>query len=130
MKKVIFMLCVATILSYSLAISYENMWHCPKCGDSHYTDWGYITTDMLWQPTYKDGEIVNGNPNIITYNRQCLGCNTMFIIRCSWDFYEIEEVDPAFIEIYDGGDTLILEAIKVEADTIILKTDTVTEEGK
>ena len=51
---------------------------CPKCGKSHYRELGCTTTCMMWHPEYKDGKLVNSNPNVTTESFKCCECGAHF----------------------------------------------------
>lgn len=67
---------------------------CPNCGESHYQYHYSTTTAMGWIQEYKDGELVNGNPNIST--SYCTCC------ECGHDFY-YETQYGNVIKIIDQG---------------------------
>jgi DNA-directed RNA polymerase subunit M/transcription elongation factor TFIIS len=47
---------------------------CPKCGKSHYA-YLYGTRTLLgWTPIYKDGKLVNKDPNTTTHHLECREC--------------------------------------------------------
>jgi 5-methylcytosine-specific restriction endonuclease McrA len=47
---------------------------CPKCGKSHYA-YLYGTRTLLgWTPIYKDGKLVNKDPNRTTHHLKCQEC--------------------------------------------------------
>jgi ribosomal protein S27E len=51
---------------------------CPKCGWSYYTIRYSTTTCLAWQPIFKDGELINENPNTTTMYCTCLNCGNEF----------------------------------------------------
>lgn len=51
---------------------------CPHCGKSYYREMYSTTTCMAWTPIYKDGVLMNNNPNKSTVHCQCLNCNKGF----------------------------------------------------
>lgn len=51
---------------------------CPDCGKSHYQDRGSVTTCIGRSPIYKDGVLVNKDPNRTTHTYHCLECNKDF----------------------------------------------------
>ena len=72
----------------------DNLIHCPACNASHYQYHYSTTTAMGWIQEYKDGELVNGNPNIsISY---CTCC------ECGHNFY-YEKQYGKVIKIIDQG---------------------------
>lgn len=51
---------------------------CPKCGKSHYA-YLYGTRTLLgWTPIYKDGKLVNKDPNTTTHHLECQECGHQF----------------------------------------------------
>ena len=51
---------------------------CPKCGKSHYA-YLYGTRTLLgWTPIYKDGKLVNKDPNTTTHHLECQACGHQF----------------------------------------------------
>lgn len=52
---------------------------CPLCGESHYQYLYSTSTCLHWTPVYKDGVLVNENPNKTTNHYHCLNCNRSFI---------------------------------------------------
>jgi DNA-directed RNA polymerase subunit M/transcription elongation factor TFIIS len=51
---------------------------CPKCGKSHYA-YLYGTRTLLgWTPVYKDGKLVNKDPNTTTHHLECKECGHQF----------------------------------------------------
>lgn len=61
----------------------DNLIRCPACNASHYQYHYSTATAMGWIQEYKDGELVNGNPNIST--TYCTCC------ECGHDFYYTEQ---------------------------------------
>lgn len=53
---------------------------CPKCGSEHYKYEGSISTLLGTYAEYKDGEIIQRNPNITTDQVTCLECDERFEI--------------------------------------------------
>ncbi len=51
---------------------------CPNCGESYYAELYSTVTCMGWTPIYKDGILINENPNITTTNCRCCNCGTVF----------------------------------------------------
>ena len=51
---------------------------CPKCEESYYRILYSMSTALGWCPVYKNGKIINKNPNKITNQCQCLNCGEMF----------------------------------------------------
>ena len=54
---------------------------CPYCGKSHYRELLGMTTCIMWYPEYKDGKLVNHNPNSTTLNCECCECGKHFTIE-------------------------------------------------
>lgn len=54
---------------------------CPKCGSEHYKYEGSISTLLGTYTEYKDGEIIQRNPNITTDQVTCLECGERFEIK-------------------------------------------------
>lgn len=51
---------------------------CPHCGESYYAE-NYSTTTLLgWTPIYKNGQLINENPNTTTTHCTCLVCHKEF----------------------------------------------------
>ena len=51
---------------------------CPYCGESYYIERYSITTALGWYPIFKDGVLINGDPNIITTYCTCCSCGEFF----------------------------------------------------
>lgn len=51
---------------------------CPHCGKSHYRELYGTSTCLGWSPEYKDGKLVNHDPNILTMNYECCECGARF----------------------------------------------------
>ena len=51
---------------------------CPHCGDSYFKELYSETTLIGWAPIYKDGVLMNKNPNTVTIECQCISCGKMF----------------------------------------------------
>lgn len=54
---------------------------CPYCGESYYAERYSTRTAMGWTPVYKDGVLLNKDPNITTTNCLCLNCHKKFAYR-------------------------------------------------
>ena len=54
---------------------------CPHCGDSYYRELYSVTTCLGWAPIYKDGVLMNENPNTKTSECQCISCGKMFTYK-------------------------------------------------
>ena len=51
---------------------------CPHCKKSYY-EVSYCTKTCLgWSPVYKDGVLMNSDPNTITVHCRCLNCGESF----------------------------------------------------
>lgn len=68
---------------------------CPNCEKSHYVEHYSTTTALGWVQEYKDGELVNSNPNVST--TYCTCC------ECKHDFH-YEEQYGEIIKIIDDGE--------------------------
>jgi len=80
----------------------DNLWHCPNCGESHFTDDAGYTTLLYFQPIWKDGKNINPDKNITTFNRHCLACGKLYCIQLGYDFYKITEIEsPSQIQAID-----------------------------
>lgn len=51
---------------------------CPYCGESYYAENYSTTTAMYWAPIYKNGVLMNENPNITTTHCTCCNCGKSF----------------------------------------------------
>lgn len=51
---------------------------CPNCGQSYYAEIHRSITCLAWQPIYKDGMLMNRNPNKTTVHCECINCHTRF----------------------------------------------------
>lgn len=51
---------------------------CPHCGESYYAERYSTTTALAWTPVYKDGMLMNENPNTTTTYCRCLNCGKDF----------------------------------------------------
>jgi hypothetical protein len=51
---------------------------CPKCGKSHYAYLYSTKTLLAWTPIYKDGKLVNKDPNTTTHHLKCQECGRQF----------------------------------------------------
>ena len=67
---------------------------CPNCGSAHYVEHYVTTTAMAWEPEYKDGVLVNKNPNTFTAYCTCCECNHDFYYTECGDFVQIEHKGP------------------------------------
>ena len=54
------------------------MIRCPNCGESYYQEKYTTSTAIYWSPVYKDGLLMNYNPNTITTHCECLNCGKSF----------------------------------------------------
>ena len=64
---------------------------CPHCGQAYFTVMYSICTAIAWQPIYKNGRLMNKNPNYITDFCYCLNCKQEFSVRIGGN--ENEEID-------------------------------------
>lgn len=51
---------------------------CPNCGESYYQENYSTTTCMGWTPIYKNGVLINENPNTTTTYCTCCNCGKPF----------------------------------------------------
>ena len=51
---------------------------CPYCGESYYAENYSTTTAMYWTPIFKNGVLINENPNITTTYCTCCNCGKSF----------------------------------------------------
>lgn len=51
---------------------------CPNCGESYYQYYGSTSTNLDYIPVYKDGILLNKDPNKTTKHYQCLNCGEEF----------------------------------------------------
>ena len=51
---------------------------CPYCGESYYAENYSTTTAMYWAPIYKNGVLINENPNTTTTYCTCCNCGKSF----------------------------------------------------
>ena len=51
---------------------------CPYCGESYYRENYSTTTAMYWTPVYKNGVLINENPNTTTTYCTCCNCGNSF----------------------------------------------------
>lgn len=52
--------------------------YCPHCGKSYYAEQYSCSTLLWWVPIYKDGVLMNHNPNVTTTYCYCLNCGQDF----------------------------------------------------
>ena len=56
-----------------------NIMHCcPACGESYYYENYTSTTCLYWAPLYKNGILMNHNPNKTTHYCTCAACGKEF----------------------------------------------------
>lgn len=67
---------------------------CPVCNKQHFRYSGSATTLLGWYPTYKDGELINSDPNIRTDYFKCLECDADFYTKEQYG--KIIEVVPKY----------------------------------
>lgn len=58
-----------------------NLWRCPDCCESHYSDAAVQTTAVYYPAEMKDGANVNPDRNLRTFKRHCLNCGADFDIE-------------------------------------------------
>ena len=51
---------------------------CPYCGESYYAENYSTTTAMYWAPIFKNGVLMNENPNTTTTYCTCCNCGKSF----------------------------------------------------
>jgi len=51
---------------------------CPRCGESYYQEDYSTCTCIGWAPIYKNGVLINENPNVSTTHCTCLNCGNHF----------------------------------------------------
>ena len=51
---------------------------CPHCGESYYQENYSTTTCLGWAPVYKNGVLMNENPNTTTTYCTCCNCGKSF----------------------------------------------------
>ncbi len=51
---------------------------CPNCHESYYAVRYSTTTCLGWTPIYKDGVLMNSDPNKTTNHCHCLNCGKDF----------------------------------------------------
>lgn len=51
---------------------------CPHCGERYFSIDNTMTTLLGWTPVYKNGQLINKNPNHITYICHCKNCDEHF----------------------------------------------------
>ena len=51
------------------------------CGKSHYAVHYSVSTLVGWTPIYKDGVLMNQNPNVTTTYCNCLNCGQDFTFK-------------------------------------------------
>ena len=54
------------------------MIRCPHCGESYYRENYTTMTALFWAPIFKDGVMINSNPNTQTTHCTCLNCGKDF----------------------------------------------------
>lgn len=54
------------------------MVRCPNCGESYYAENYSTTTAMYWTPIFKNGVLINDNPNTTTTYCTCCNCGKSF----------------------------------------------------
>lgn len=51
---------------------------CPHCGESYYQENYSTTTALYWAPIFKNGVLINENPNTTTTHCTCCNCGKSF----------------------------------------------------
>ena len=95
------------------------MINCPHCGASHYVYHYSMTTALGWQQEYKDGMLINNNPNVSTSYCTCCECNH--------DFFYTEQYGEVQ-EIVDQGEhpeipTLKMPLVSSEEEQTTVSSD-------
>lgn len=93
---------------------------CPNCNNSNYIEHYSTRTALGWYPHYKDGKIVNDDPNITTTYCECCNCDHKF-------HYTIQY--GAIIEIIDDGEIVKVPTI-VNANLTVGDDDTILTNEK
>lgn len=55
--------------------------YCPHCGKSYYAEQYSDRTLLGWTPIYKDGVLMNHDPNVTTTYCLCLSCGKSFSFK-------------------------------------------------
>lgn len=88
---------------------------CPKCGAEHYREDGSISTLLGTYTEYKDGKIIQRNPNITKAQLTCLECGEHFEVVThysqneSWIGYPEQPLlkcNPMTITVSDSQEVL------------------------
>jgi len=82
---------------------------CPNCEKSHYVEHYSTTTALGWVQEYKNGELVNSNPNVST--TYCTCC------ECGHDFFYTEQYGKVQ-EIVDKGKRQEVPTLKMPINTL------------
>lgn len=61
------------------------MIRCPNCGESYYAENYSTTTAMGWTPIFKNGVLINENPNVTTTHCTCCNCGRSFSYNNKYD---------------------------------------------
>jgi DNA-directed RNA polymerase subunit RPC12/RpoP len=56
----------------------DNLIRCPHCGESYYAENYSVTTALAWTPVFKNGMLINENPNTTVPDRTCGACGKPF----------------------------------------------------
>lgn len=56
----------------------NNIINCPHCGKSYYQQLYKTSTCLGWIPVYKNGKLINKDPNKTTVTCHCLECEEDF----------------------------------------------------
>ena len=82
---------------------------CPNCEKSHYVEHYSTTTALGWVQEYKNGELVNSNPNVST--TYCTCC------ECGHDFFYTEQYGKVQ-EIVDKGKRQEVPTLKMPINVL------------
>ena len=55
-----------------------NIIRCPHCGESYYQKLYSSSTCLGWIPIYRNGELINKDPNVTSVHCHCLECDEDF----------------------------------------------------
>lgn len=67
-----------TTAKYEMQVDPLIIHRCPHCGESYYRENYSTTTCMAWYPVYKDGVLMNSDPNKTTVHCTCINCGKDF----------------------------------------------------
>ena len=75
---------------------------CPKCGESYYRENYSTTTALYWAPIYKNGVLINENPNTTTTYCTCCNCGNNFTINSKDENQQL--LQASLDDIVSGSD--------------------------